>query len=179
MTPARQHKFWPGSVSTTSLDYMGVSENRGTPKSSILIGVFHYFHHPFWGVKYPYFWKPPRFCPRHVLRRSMTSWLVGRCWAVGHGIYGHLSNGVPHKSYFLGGLNQPWDPMGPWKNTNTNKSDDSPKYSKDLLQLVMKFRRNKYTVMVTCVSFLYIRQMHLACTNLELRWIYTNLIKNL
>ena len=27
---------------------MGVSKNRGTPKSSILIGVFHYFHHPFW-----------------------------------------------------------------------------------------------------------------------------------
>jgi len=36
---------------------MGVSKNRGTPKSSILIGVFHYFHHPFWG--YPYFWKHP------------------------------------------------------------------------------------------------------------------------
>jgi len=29
---------------------MDVSENRGTPKSSILIGFFHYFHHPFWGV---------------------------------------------------------------------------------------------------------------------------------
>ena len=28
------------------------------PKSSILIGVFHYFHHPFWG-KHPYFWKHP------------------------------------------------------------------------------------------------------------------------
>ena len=25
------------------------------PKSSILIGVFHYFHHPFWGFS-PYFW---------------------------------------------------------------------------------------------------------------------------
>ena len=31
---------------------MGVSKNSGTPKSTILIGsVFHYFHHPFWGVK--------------------------------------------------------------------------------------------------------------------------------
>ena len=29
---------------------MGVSKNRGTPKSSILIRVFHYFHHPFWGT---------------------------------------------------------------------------------------------------------------------------------
>ena len=35
---------------------MGVSKNRGTPKSSLLIGLFHYFHHPFWGVKSPYFW---------------------------------------------------------------------------------------------------------------------------
>ena len=28
------------------------------PKSSILLGVFHYFHHPFWGFS-PYFWKHP------------------------------------------------------------------------------------------------------------------------
>ena len=27
----------------------------GFPKSSILIRVFHYFHHPFWG-KHPYVW---------------------------------------------------------------------------------------------------------------------------
>ena len=27
----------------------GISENRGTPKSSHFNGVFHYFHHPFWG----------------------------------------------------------------------------------------------------------------------------------
>ena len=35
---------------------MGVSENSGTPKSSILIG-FSIINHPFWG--YPYFWKYP------------------------------------------------------------------------------------------------------------------------
>ncbi len=29
--------------------YMGVSENRGTPKSSILIG-FSLINHPFWGT---------------------------------------------------------------------------------------------------------------------------------
>ena len=29
---------------------MGVSENMGTPKSSIFNKVFHYFHHPFWGI---------------------------------------------------------------------------------------------------------------------------------
>ena len=28
-----------------------------TPKSSILMGIFHYFHHPFWGT--PNFWKHP------------------------------------------------------------------------------------------------------------------------
>ena len=31
------------------LTYMGVSENRGTPKSSILIGIF-IINHPFWGT---------------------------------------------------------------------------------------------------------------------------------
>ena len=34
--------------------YMDVSENSGTPKSSILIG-FSIIHHPFWGT--PIFWK--------------------------------------------------------------------------------------------------------------------------
>ena len=38
--------------------YMGVSKNRGTPKSSHFNRVFHYFHHPFWGFS-PYFWKHP------------------------------------------------------------------------------------------------------------------------
>ena len=35
---------------------MGVSENSGTPKSSILIG-FSIINHPFWGI--PNFWKHP------------------------------------------------------------------------------------------------------------------------
>ena len=29
---------------------MGVSKNRGTPKSSHFNRVFHYLHHPFWGT---------------------------------------------------------------------------------------------------------------------------------
>ena len=37
--------------------HLDVSENSGTPKSSILIG-FSIINHPFWG-KTPYFWKPP------------------------------------------------------------------------------------------------------------------------
>ena len=36
------------------------------PKSSNLIGVFHYFHHPFWG-KHPYFWKHPNRLVRRLL----------------------------------------------------------------------------------------------------------------
>ena len=35
---------------------MGVSENDGTPKSSILIGI-SIINRPFWGP--PYFWKHP------------------------------------------------------------------------------------------------------------------------
>jgi len=35
---------------------MGVSNNRGTPKSSIFIG-FSVTNHPFWGT--PIFWKHP------------------------------------------------------------------------------------------------------------------------
>ena len=43
-------KNWqlPRSLSTSSI-YMGVSKNRGTPKSSILIG-FSIINHPFWGA---------------------------------------------------------------------------------------------------------------------------------
>ena len=36
--------------------YMGVSKNRGIPKSSILIG-FSIINHPFWGTTF--FWKHP------------------------------------------------------------------------------------------------------------------------
>ena len=38
---------------------MDVSGNSGTPKSSVLIRVFHYFNHPFWGV-FPLFLKTPK-----------------------------------------------------------------------------------------------------------------------
>ena len=34
--------------------YIGISKNRGTPKSSILIG-FSIINHPFWWFS-PYFW---------------------------------------------------------------------------------------------------------------------------
>ena len=37
------------SVKASPIKYMGVSKNRGTPKSSILIG-FSIINHPFWGT---------------------------------------------------------------------------------------------------------------------------------
>ena len=43
---------------------MDVSENCGTPKSSILVG-FSIINHPFWGA-HPYFWKHPYIIPRDV-----------------------------------------------------------------------------------------------------------------
>ena len=46
------------SINYLFYTYMGVSKNNGTPKSSTFIGIFHYFHHPFWGI-YPNFWKHP------------------------------------------------------------------------------------------------------------------------
>ena len=46
----RLHALFPDCL------HMGVSKNRGTPKSSILIG-FSIINHPFWGT--PIFWKQP------------------------------------------------------------------------------------------------------------------------
>ena len=43
---------------------MGVSKNRGTPKSSILIG-FSIVNHPFWGF-FHYFWKHPNVSDNRV-----------------------------------------------------------------------------------------------------------------
>ena len=40
---------------------MDVSKNRGfyPPNHRFVHRVFHYFHHPFWGVYHPYFWTHP------------------------------------------------------------------------------------------------------------------------
>ena len=43
------------------IEDVGVSKNNGTPKSSILIGVFHYFHHPFCGVNTTIFGSTPMY----------------------------------------------------------------------------------------------------------------------
>ena len=46
-----------GMLNISELTIMDVSENSGTPKSSILIGC-SIINHPFWGFS-PYFWKHP------------------------------------------------------------------------------------------------------------------------
>ena len=57
-----------------AINSMDVSENNGTPKPSILIWVFHDFHHPFWGS--PVFGNTrifkviTPFIPSHLLRLS-------------------------------------------------------------------------------------------------------------
>ena len=48
-TSSKAHAESMGRVRYIYL-HLDVSKNSGTPKSSILIGVFHYFHHPFWGT---------------------------------------------------------------------------------------------------------------------------------
>ena len=53
------------SVSWVGYGHMGVSENRGTPKSSILIG-FSIINYPFWGT--------PIFGNTHIFWRSVETW---------------------------------------------------------------------------------------------------------
>ena len=49
--------------------YMGVSENGGTPKSSILIG-FSIINHPFWGT--------PIFGNTHIEKKHPSAILFGK-----------------------------------------------------------------------------------------------------
>ena len=50
-----ERRYWHNTFGLSQI-YMGVSENSGTPKSSILIG-FSIINHPFWGTSI--FWKHP------------------------------------------------------------------------------------------------------------------------
>ena len=65
-----------GRVYTIKIGYMGVSKNRGIPKSSILIGVFHYFHHPFWGKTPPIFGSTPTSSIAMLVYRTLLQALV-------------------------------------------------------------------------------------------------------
>ena len=55
MNNREQQKNCP-TIKTARKNHVDVSENSGTPKSSILIGVFHYKPSI---LGYPYFWKHP------------------------------------------------------------------------------------------------------------------------
>ncbi len=69
-------------VKSDSWNYMGVSKNRGTPKSSILIG-FSIINHPCWGFS-PYFWKHPYICVFNhfhaYLGMSEVGWMYRLNW---------------------------------------------------------------------------------------------------
>ena len=64
-TPLGPSSYQRKSQNPETRCFMGVSINKGTPKSSIFIG-FSTINHPFWG--YPYFWKHP------------YGWLFGSVW---------------------------------------------------------------------------------------------------
>ena len=51
--------------------HMDVSENSGTPKSSILVG-FSIINHPFWDT--PIFWKHPYIPASKTLPKKLPSW---------------------------------------------------------------------------------------------------------
>ena len=66
---------------------MDVSENSGTPKSSILIGFSMVFHYKRSVLGYPYFWKPPNnpcwfvtaWTPHRVAGKHVKfSWVLSR-----------------------------------------------------------------------------------------------------
>ena len=63
-------------ISTIKSIYMDVSKNSGTPKSSVLIGVFHY---KLSILGYPHFWKHPH-CPKGMMNHrhwnSRTTWAI-------------------------------------------------------------------------------------------------------
>ena len=77
--------------------YMGVSKNKGTPKSPILIG-FSIINHPFW--EYQYFWKHPY---THNYIYLEPNWGFTLFWMEGKGLV--LEGWVPSKievSWVLG-----------------------------------------------------------------------------
>ena len=80
------------TIAKGSKKYLGGSKNRGgPPKSSICsFRVFHYFHHPFWGVNFPLFlgWHPPNKNPSEprvgcaILKKNPS---MAGCWTKNRG----------------------------------------------------------------------------------------------
>ncbi len=71
---------------------MGVSKNNGTPQIIHFNRVFHYFHHPFWGVFHPIFGNIHmgsmimEWTSGYVSTQKAGCihhrWMHGRCWGV-------------------------------------------------------------------------------------------------
>ena len=71
-------RFWPLQVeSCLNRSHMGVSYNRGTPKSSMFMG-FSFFNHPFWGTT---ILGNPHMTPVIAMPWSCTNTLVLSCWS--------------------------------------------------------------------------------------------------
>ena len=97
---------------------MGVSKNRGTPKSSILIG-FSIINHPFWGT--------PIFGNTHIGKCTILTWILyGSHWfPVTHPKALDLPKALlrfdPSKRQHPARLlrfDQPWGELGGWMNPN-------------------------------------------------------------
>ena len=60
------------------LQDVSVSKNRGKTSQIIHFNrVFHYFHHPFWGVKSPYFWFNTHVLPVGTVQAGLS---IGDPW---------------------------------------------------------------------------------------------------
>ncbi len=86
-------------------------KNRGgktPPNHPFVHRVFHYFHHPFWGVYHPYFWKHPSLGSLGDIHLSLSMGFIGftlpkteKWWALEEDVF--LSNAwLSSRSFFEG-----------------------------------------------------------------------------
>ena len=93
--------------------YMGVSKNRGTPKSSILIG-FSIINHPFWGFS-TYFWKHP-----YTYTGSISAIQSGFSKPESLGSPNHTAWGKPPIKPRCEHRGISWEGEGGWKSWSTS-----------------------------------------------------------
>ena len=97
-----------------SVWYMDVSENSGTPKSSILIG-FSIINHPFWGT--------PIFGNTHILKVSQYQrFTCGRMHATQHSCRGFTcAKRQPMGWHYWGSVGDPKWKLGNMQRTGSEK----------------------------------------------------------
>ena len=85
---------------------MGVSKNRGTPKSSILIG-FSIINHPFWGVNTPIFVNTHMFFERVATKKTHRHQSFVSSFADSEAFQEHKAlskNPFPHSTFPVRGV---------------------------------------------------------------------------